>query len=165
MIPNVKMTFTDDKVGNSYPNDAVYNALVMGDKLFARMDSLSAEIKTCDLKLINTKQGYPACTTLKLNESTAITSDVGTARIMSEIGISVTLIENGDITLPPYEYGFVGGASGVYKDTVFFLGDVMTHRDKDKILSAISLAGMKARSLSDEPLCDLGGIIFICNNV
>jgi hypothetical protein len=145
------------------------NALCLGKKIFARLESLSPAIKsaasTKGYELINVSQGYPACTTLKLNESTAITSDVGTARIMSENGISVTLIENGDITLPPYEYGFIGGASGVYKDTVFFLGDVTTHRDKDKILSAISCAGMKARSLSDEPLCDLGGIIFICNNV
>ena len=169
LIPSVKLTFTGDRVGKEYPHDTVFNAVAMGERLYARLDSVSSKIlelaKKHSLKIINTKQGYPACTTLVLSENAAITADAGMARAISESGATVTLIESGDISLPPYEYGFIGGATGVYRDTVYFLGDVSTHRDKEKILAAIAREGMKAKSLSDGPLCDLGGIVFIDKDV
>ena len=76
-------------------------------------------------------------------------------------GINVTLIENGDIQLYPYEYGFIGGAAGVYKNEVYFLGDPATHRDSKKIHDAIINEGFIPIALSDEPLTDLGRILFI----
>ena len=112
------------------------------------------------MDIIPTKQGYPACTVLAFGNS-AITADCGMAKLLSENGVCVTLIENGEILLPPYEYGFIGGASGVYGSEVFFLGDIGTHRDAKKICDAIISEGFSPVSLSDEPLADLGRILFI----
>jgi hypothetical protein len=73
----------------------------------------------------------------------------------------VYVIETGDVTLPPYEYGFIGGAAGVYQGVVYFLGDLDTHRSKDVIKEACKAAKVVPVSLSCEPLADLGRIIFI----
>ena len=112
------------------------------------------------LTSVNVKQGYPACTALAFGNS-AITADRGMMAALTSREIKTTLISTADISLPPYEYGFIGGAAGVYKNEVYFLGDVHAHRDSEVIRQAITEAGYLPVSLSDEPLADLGRIIFI----
>lgn len=156
---------TSDIHGENYPLDAIFNGLLMGDRLFCKSDTFSKEIlrhaERLGIKVVNVKQGYPACTTLKISENAAITADRGMSRALKSEGISVLDIKNGGVLLPPYEYGFIGGAGALYGDKVFFLGDIGKHPDSDKILSFIEENGRTAVSLSDEPLADLGGIVFI----
>lgn len=156
---------TPEMQGGKYPLDAIFNGLLIGDKLFCKCDTFSKEIlahaKKLGIKVISVKQGYPACTALKISENAAVTADRGMANALRGEGISVLDIENGGIYLPPYEYGFIGGAGALYGDTVFFLGDISKHPYADKILSFIKENGKRAVSLSDEPLSDLGGIVFI----
>ena len=98
---------------------------------------------------------------MKINDENVITADVGISRALSEVGINVLLITPGHISLPPYEYGFIGGASGVDGKTVYFLGDIMTHPDGKKITEFIENLGMKAVSLDSGELQDMGGIVFL----
>jgi hypothetical protein len=98
---------------------------------------------------------------LKISENAAITADRGMAKALSDNGITVTLIENSSISLPPYEYGFIGGAGAAFGDKVFFLGDITSHPSYCKISDAISKCSRHPHSLSDEGLADLGGITFI----
>ncbi len=156
------ITLTADELGEVYPDDCKMNVLAMGKYLFARETASSYILERAraeGMTVVPVKQGYPACTVLALNERQAITADGGMARAMREVGIEVTEIENGDISLPPYEYGFIGGCAGVYKDKVYFLGDPRTHRDYEKIRAACESAGLTAVALSDGGLIDLGGII------
>jgi len=161
---NTEFTFTDDVFEKEYPKDALFNALVIGDKIFIKTDTASPAVidyaRGRNLKIISVKQGYPACTVLEFGKN-AITADTGMAKILSSAGIDVTLISNGGISLPPYKYGFIGGACGVYKSSVYFLGDISTHADGKKIFDTIKAKGYEPISLSDEPLRDLGRIIFI----
>jgi hypothetical protein len=164
-LPNIKISFTSDIPDKSYPRDVIFNALIMGNTLFGRTESLSPFLcdrcKEVGIRTVRVNQGYPACTVLKLNDGAAITADRGMADILTREGIKVTLIEDGGIMLPPYEYGFIGGAAGVYRDTVYFAGDITTHPSQDAILKAISDEGMNAVSLSRGGLYDLGGILFL----
>ena len=73
--------------------------------------------------------------------------------------------ENGDISLSPYEYGFIGGASGVFRDKLYFIGDLRLHRDAEKIENAARLQGLSPVSLGSFPLIDLGKIIFIDSDI
>ena len=163
-LSSASLTFTSDTQEPIYPRDAVFNALCIGDYIFLKEDTVSEAIKECakknGLTAVHVNQGYPACTVLAFGNN-AITGDKGMAWALSSVGINVTLISNGDISLPPYEYGFIGGASGVLGDTVYFLGNPDLHRDGKKIRAAITDAGYKLCALSDEPLADLGRIIFI----
>ena len=163
-ISGISFTVTADTHAPLYPKDAIFNALVIGDKMFAKTDTVSRAVteyaRAKSLKLVRVNQGYPACTVLPLGDSAAITADRGMAAAMRAEGISVTLIEDGGVILPPYDYGFIGGAAGVFGNTVYFLGDIDTHPSADAIKRAIHAAGMSCESLSDEPLLDLGRIVF-----
>lgn len=166
LAPHLRMHFSSSSISDVYPQDAALNVLVMGNKLYGRLSSVDPMLlslaKERGLELRNVKQGYPACTVLKLNDGAAITADKGMAAALIEDGIRVTVIENGDISLPPYEYGFIGGCAGVCEGRVMFLGDVKSHRSFAAIKDAILAEGMSYISLCDGPLTDLGGILFIC---
>lgn len=162
MMPEIKIHFTSDIRHDRYPDDCVMNAIRIGSNLYCKSDSVSRAIidlaERRGYEIIHTKQGYPACSTLSFGNS-AITSDPGLADIMAKNSVKVTLITPGGISLPPYEYGFIGGASGVVGSKVYFFGDVTTHPDSDIIIKAIKSEGYTPVSLSDEDLIDLGGII------
>ncbi len=170
LVPcGARLTFTADIPSPEYPEDAKLNALRMGNKLFCRTDSICARIleaaRETDVEIVHTGQGYPACTVLKLTDSAAITADRGMARLLTLHGIKVTLIENGDISLEPYEYGFIGGAGGVFGDTLYLFGNPETHRSYEKIKVATDEAGLRIVPLSDGAIRDLGGILFAEGNI
>ena len=164
-----RFTFTADEVAPTYPDDVKLNALEIGGKLFCRVKSASEAMldaaRKSGLEIVNVNQGYPACTVLKLNEEAAITADRGMAEILTKHGIRVTLIENGDISLPPYDYGFIGGAGEVDQGRLFLFGDPSSHAEGEKILSAAEHEGLRVVALSSSPLRDLGGIIFAEGNI
>ena len=163
-FPEKKIVCTSEAPGRKYPGDAIFNIRLIGDYAFLKEDTVSHTVKEylayIGKRIIPVKQGYPACTTLSFGNS-AITADKGMARAMEWCGIKVTLIENGDITLSPYEYGFIGGASFVFEKTVYFFGKLDTHRDFYKIKSAIEDEGFLYKSLSEDRLTDLGSAILI----
>ncbi len=169
LMPGLSVRLTSDRFSDKYPGDAIFNALVIGNKIFLKKDSVSSAVleyaKEKELEICDVKQGYPACTTLALSDKSAITADEGMAKALSSRGIKVTLIKNGDISLPPYEYGFIGGASGVFRDKVYFIGDCRLHRDCEKIEKAVKDAGLTSKSLSASPLIDLGRIIFVDSDI
>lgn len=158
--PNVKITFTSDKRCSLYPKDCIMNALVIGDRIFCKKDNVSKAIldyaKSEGYKIIGVNQGYPACSTLAFGNN-AITADRGMAKTLSDEGIDVLLINEGHISLPPYSYGFIGGAGGVYNNVVYFFGNLDLHPDASAIGEFIRSKGFSYFSLSDEPLSDFGG--------
>lgn len=162
---DVSISFVDEAQGAKYPADAIYNALVIGNRLFCKTDTVSSAVlsyaRDTGLDIIHVNQGYPACTVLPLSDRAAITADRGMAAALADSGIEVTLIENGDISLPPHEYGFIGGAAGVHGGRVYFLGDITTHRSYPKIKEACEGHGLKAVSLGSGAPVDLGRILFI----
>lgn len=160
----IKLNFTSDRRGDRYPDDCMLNALVIGSKIFCKSDSISDAIKDFaarrGYKIIHTNQGYAACTVLSFGSS-AITADRGLGALLAEHGIKVTMIGPSGISLPPYEYGFIGGAGGVVGNKVYFFGDLLSHPDCEIICQAIEDAGYTPVSLSDGPLRDLGGFFVL----
>ena len=105
LLPSYTLRFTADEQGAEYPRDVALNALVLGKNIFARESSLSALVKerseSLGYRIINVNQGYPACTVLKLNDEAVITADCGIEHVLKEHGARVTLIDKGNISLPP----------------------------------------------------------------
>ncbi len=161
----IRMSFTEDEIRRDYPLDCRLNALSMGRYLFCKADSVSSFLieraEAMGLETVSVRQGYPACTVLKLDGTHAITADRGMSAALCERGITVTEIEAGSIALPPHPYGFIGGCAGVYGGVVYFLGDPRRHPSFAEIDRAICEAGMSWRALSGDILTDLGGILFI----
>ena len=83
------------------------------------------------------------------------------AKILSDNGIKVTLIENGEIDLPPYKYGFIGGCAGISDGVVYFNGQIELHPSFNLIKDAIKEASLRYVCLSSQKLRDVGGILFL----
>lgn len=161
---DVKIIFTDEAQKREYPGDAIFNIRLCGRTAFLKKDTVSPTVREHLMnegyRCVNVKQGYPACTTLSFAD-TVITADLGMIRAARGEGMETLLIENGDIALPPYDYGFIGGASAVYRSWIYFFGNLDLHKNASEIKEAIRRVGYTPVSLSDEPLVDLGGAIFI----
>ena len=97
-----------------YPADVCLNALRVGERLFARLESLSDELRLAaeekGMKLVNVRQGYARCSALPLGDA-VITADNGLAKALRREGIETLLIPAGGIALEGCQYGFIGGAS------------------------------------------------------
>ena len=169
MLSKKALHFTPDTLCDIYPKDCALNFFALDGAIVCNPKTLSPTVlkraKEKGLRIISVKQGYPACSALRLNGRAVITADCGIARALEAEGFRAYLIEAGGISLPPHEYGFIGGAAGVFGDTVYFLGDVSRHASFERIKYAIKSEGMNYISLSEGELCDLGGILFAEENV
>lgn len=154
------LVLSDCDVRPKYPQDVAFNAIALGGILYSNTPHTSAVICEMFPKKVKVKQGYAACSTLALSDKCVITADVSLAQEYRRHDIDVTMIRGGSISLPPYDCGFIGGASGLDGDTVFFTGDIDTHTDAEIIKNTLSLQKKKYITLSDEPLFDVGGIKF-----
>ncbi len=166
-LPDCRITLSDDTVGNSYPKDAVMNALTVGEYLFCKVDTVSPAIKeyakVAGLDVINVRQGYPACTVLPIGNAAAVTSDAGMARALSVKGIRVLLVEESEsIKLPPYKNGFIGGAAGVFQGTIYLAGDINALPYKERLEGFAKEHGYTVVSLGVGcgELFDVGGLAF-----
>ena len=126
-----------------------------------RMPSSSEEDDLPDLILV--RQGYSACAAAACADGAMITSDRGIASAASRAGIPCLIIRKGHISLPGYgdgDGGFIGGASGLYGDSLFFSGDPLTHPDGAVIYDFCREHKTKPVPLAGGKLFDGGGIIF-----
>lgn len=165
LLPRLNIREVARSFSREYPSDCLLNSLTIGNNLFCREESIAHEVKELasevGLTLIEVRQGYPACTVLALDEHHAVTADRGMAKALKSAGIQVLVTEDGGIELPPYEFGFIGGACGVYNKKVYFIGDISTHPQGQEIQNFCFEAGFEAVCLSSGRLTDLGRIIFI----
>lgn len=163
--PSLRLIFSDEAPTGQYPRDCIFNALAMGGKLFVKRGSAARSVidyaAARKMEIVDVRQGYPACTVLPLSEDFALTSDSGMVKALRENGIRAELIENGGIALPPYEYGFIGGAAGRFGDRMYFIGNTARHPDGRRIEGFCREAGLTPVSLYEGELLDLGRIIFI----
>ena len=149
---------TNDGFGSSYPKDIIFNAFVIEDTLFGKTDSISREITALYKKKQNLSQGYAKCSTLLFGNN-AVTADTGIYNALYSHGINALLIKAGGIRLPGYNYGFIGGASFVFDDTVMFFGNLCLHPDYKEITDFIYSKGYKIISDNSMPLTDFGGAV------
>ena len=156
----LKLVLTDDDIRPEYPRDIAFNAIALGGVLYSNTPCTSSAVSDIFSERVHVKQGYSACSTLVLSDRYVITADPSLSREYGNNGIEVCLISNGSISLPPYDCGFIGGASGVDGDTVYFTGSIDLHEDGERIKSVIYEHNMKTISLSDDTLFDVGGIKF-----
>lgn len=157
-------------MGDAYPEDCLLNGLRLGRRLFCNRKAIDEAIidaceKSC-VQVIHVNQGYTRCSSAIVNEHALITSDNGLARAAALEGIDVLKIEPGNISLPGYLYGFIGGACGlVDKNSLAFAGELKTHPEKNRILGFIRNHGVQVLELCKGELRDIGGILPLTEEV
>jgi hypothetical protein len=96
-----------------------------------------------------------------VSENAIITADRAISASCAQLGIDVLLIREGYISLPPYSFGFIGGASGVCGNNVYFSGSLGSHPDGERIKKFCEKHNKTAISLTDCELKDVGSLFFI----
>jgi len=162
-VSGLSLCLTDDAVSDDYPHDVSLNLVFTGNLLIGKSDTASKKVKdyaaSGRIPLLSVKQGYAKCSSVVL-EDAIITADTGMEAAAKGAGLDTLLISSGGVTLPPYPYGFLGGASGVCGKTVFFCGSINSHPDGAKITAFCHSHGYDIVSLSHESLFDVGTVMF-----
>lgn len=164
-IGQFNLMISDYVQKSPYPYDIAYNVLSINNCVIGNMKHVSPDIiksaEAQSFNMISVKQGYTACSSAKISDKALITADTGIAEAAASSGCDVLLISAGNIKLDGYDYGFIGGASGLINGALYFSGNIEAHPDYDKIYSFCNKYGVEVISLSDEALHDCGGIVQI----
>lgn len=164
-LPNERLIFCNKKAGKKYPENILLNFLFLNNSLYGKLSAIDKNLldycKENSIRTVNINQGYARCSTLVLNNSAAITSDLSIEKALKNDGIEVLLISSGNIVLDGYNYGFIGGASGkIDENTVVFFGNIKKHPDYIRIENFCSNHNLLIKIIcNDMPLTDIGGIV------
>jgi len=147
-----------------YPFDIGLNCAVVGKNLICNEKHTENVVLSLarenGIKIIDVKQGYAKCSISVVNENSIITEDVGIANKCAVYGIDVLLLKSRAVELDGYDYGFIGGCSGILSDNrIVFSGCIENHPEYELISDFCHKHGKQAVSMSDEPLYDVGSIL------
>lgn len=151
-------------VKSPYPDDVKLNCKQFGKKILSNTDTVAAEIAEFaynnGYKLIHCNQGYAACSTVKLNDSAAITDDESVYNTLTANRIDCIKVSKGSVKLKGFDYGFIGGCCGLTeKNKIVFTGNIEKHSDAELIKKFLIKYGIDYICLTDGELIDIGGII------
>lgn len=154
----------DEPMGAKYPHDVLLNIAIVGKNAFCNTKHASSTVlehlQARGIAVHHVSQGYAHCSTCIVSDNAIITSDPSIADVAIKADIETLKISEGHISLPPYSYGFIGGASGVTENAVYFCGSLKYHPDGEKIRVFCQKHGKRIVELIDVPLSDVGGILF-----
>ena len=160
-----KIIKIDEPMSNKYPNDVLLNIAIVGKNAFCNTKFASKTVlqylEKNNFSIHHVAQGYAHCSTCIVSDNAIISADKGIVEAAKIVGIDALLISSGHISLPPYEYGFIGGSCGSNGDKIYFCGALNHHPDGEKIRQFCEKHGKSAIELSNHPLVDIGGIMFI----
>ena len=159
---NVRLS--EHKSGPKYPLDCALNFFTVKNFIVGKLDTMSSAALCDAMKAgyepINVNQGYAHCACAVIGDG-VITADKGIYDALLARGVPSLIIESGDILLPPYSYGFIGGAQGaVDEKTVFFFGDVSKHKSGDAIAEFCRSRGVSVINGGGK-LTDYGGFVSV----
>ena len=149
-----------------YPGDVPLNIRVCGNRVFANRKTASAQVlrqlESTGRKIIDVKQGYPACAALACGGDAVISADPGICVAAESAGLSVLRIQPGYIDLPGYDYGFIGGCAFSPEPGVMaFTGSLKRHPDGERIANFLKTRGIEIVQMTERPLFDIGGAVRI----
>ena len=154
----IKIKIGNKSLGGSYPDNVAYNIARIGKNVIANgkyADEYIMEYyQKNNFKIINIKQGYAKCN-ICTDGKVAVTEDAGIYKALTENGVKTLFVEAGNVRLRNFPYGFIGGASGCFKNQICFCGAA----DK-KIIKFFEENGTKTVSLDRESLTDYGSVLY-----
>lgn len=158
--------YNKDTIPLKYPNDILLNCAVVGKDIICKENCVSRSVLNyateCGYRIVNVKQGYAKCNIAIVSKNAVITEDKSIYETLCRTGYDVLLLKTHSVNLEPYEYGFIGGASGKLDDnTLAFTGNIEKHPEYEKIYGFCKKYNVTPISLSDEPLYDYGSIVVV----
>lgn len=154
---NVTLTLEDES--NIYPYDTLVNSFIYSNICFSGKNisnTILEYIKNNNYKHVIVNQGYAHCSSIVFKDS-IITQDKGIYIKAKDNNIDTLLVEQGNILLPGYDCGFIGGSCIVYENEIIFFGDVTKHPSYKQINSFVTSKCGYCTYFKDFPLTDFGG--------
>ena len=170
------------EIGREYPKDIPYNVLVVGNNAFHNFKYTDSIVKFYLEKhgynLVQVEQGYANCSSVVLDDNSCITSDMGIARSLMDLGIDTLYVNEPDIKLKkrtnsmfqnqnqmsfedsPMQ-GFIGGATAVINDTFIVFGDINNLVNGNKIRKFVEKKGLKLHYFEGLDVVDYGGVLLV----
>ena len=163
IFPDKKILPSHSKLSKKYPKDVPLNAFTFKNYFIHNLKYTDKVLldyyKNSGYEMKNIKQGYAKCSSL-VTEDFIITSDGGIYESLRDF-IPIYKIKHGEIRLQNFNYGFIGGASGVLGKKIFFTGDLSHHSSHEEILKIIKKYDYEIEILSKDLIEDFGSIYFI----
>jgi hypothetical protein len=158
----IKLIKGNDNPKEKYPFDVLYNVAIVGNNAIHNFKYTDKSFfENSNYNLIDVKQGYSKCSLCVICDNAVITSDEGIKNQLENYNIDVLLVNKGDVMLEPFEYGFIGGASGIVDGKIAFCGNIRLHKDYHKIKSFCDVHNVEILNLSDSKPVDVGTIIML----
>lgn len=160
------LRITERDYGKEYPADILLNALPLGKHLFCHPSATAKELRTHpSYTAISVRQGYSKCAALPVGTDAVISADASILSAAKACGYDTLEIPSGNISLPGYDCGFIGGCASFapYRgtDTVYLCGDLHKHPHGERMSRFCNAHGVRLLSLCDLPLFDVGTIFLI----
>jgi len=155
-------------VRDSYPYDVAYNCAIVGKNAFLNPKcadpTVVSMLEKCGTRIIPVRQGYAKCSVCIVNREAIITADTGIHKKALEAGIDSLLTKpQKSIILEGYDYGFIGGATGLISENeLAFFGEFHTLDGADTVEGFLIKHGIRPISLAKGNLVDLGGLFPLC---
>lgn len=146
-------------VGRTYPDDCAYNIAVVGKNVICNTEFAEKTIldfyKSNNYKIVHINQGYAKCNICPLDEGRFITEDAGIYKsTVSIAGLHPILLPVGGVSLKGFNYGFIGGATGIFEDKI-----LVTGRVENTLCDIFNKQNIKYHTLSNGLPIDLGSLI------
>ena len=151
---------TQRSAKRDYPHNVPLNVCILGDTMICNPDAVDKALLKKYSKIIPVKQGYCRCSIAVVSQNALITSDEGIYRALKNSDIDCLKISVGNIELPGFDYGFIGGCCGkLSKDILAFSGKLESHPNSDNIKTFLRNYNVYSENLNNEKLIDIGGIL------
>ncbi len=161
--PLLEIVICKTSLSKKYPLDIPYNIADTGKSVICARKYMDPEImdylRVHEREFVDVRQGYAKCSTMIVSEHAIITSDPSIHGAAVKSGITSLKISTGHISLPGYNHGFIGGASGMWGEHIYITGDITDHPDYRNIIEFIECQGGIMVCLSDERAADIGSIL------
>lgn len=154
----------EKKLDRNYPDNIAYNVARISRYAIHNTrytdEKLKYYIKKQGVDFINVNQGYTKCSLAIVSNTAVITSDLSIHKELIKHGIEVLIIKEGNIDLPGLNYGFIGGATGMFsKNELFVSGELGHHPNYIEIINFLKKYNVKPIFLSNHKIVDIGSII------
>lgn len=162
-ITDINIIKGSKPLNSRYPDDIAYNIAAFGNyavcKTAYTTPEILSEYKSLNKVIVNVNQGYSKCSICTVGENAVITSDPSIYNALSKTDIDILKIREGFIKLRGLSHGFIGGATGVIKNTLLINGNIKTHPDCDRIISFCKNHGVYTEYLKSGEIEDIGSIL------
>lgn len=160
----VNIIKTKEMPRDGYPQDCIFNCFTTSKALICGPNpsqSIIEDAVSASLDICKVRQGYCACSTIKLNDNAFISSDKGIVKALESYGHDVLFVTNEGIELNGYNNGFIGGCALCVDDKILLTGAIENHKNYNEIKKFSKKHGKDLISLNKRNLYDYGGFILL----